>query len=219
MSTSRPTLAASHREITGKAVARLRRIGQLPAVVYGHGLESRSVTLDAHEFELLQRTAGPNTLINLSVDGKKAAPVLVHGVQRNPVDRRMLHVDLFAVRMTEELTVDVPLVTVGESYAIEKLGGTLLRVLEHVKVRALPDHLPQAIDVPIDSLIDFEATVHVRDLTIPSDVALLTDPDEIVARVQAPRVEEVEAPVETEGAGDGVPTAEAAAETEDAAKA
>ena len=218
MSTSRPTLAASHREITGKAVARLRRIGQLPAVVYGHGLESRSVTLDAHEFELLQRTAGPNTLINLSVDGKKAAPVLVHGVQRNPVDRRMLHVDLFAVRMTEELTVDVPLVTVGESYAIEKLGGTLLRVLEHVKVRALPDHLPQAIDVPIDSLIDFEATVHVRDLTIPSDVTLLTDPDEIVARVQAPRVEEVEAPVETEGAGEGAPTAEAATETEDAAK-
>ena len=121
--------------------------------------------------------------------------------------------------MTEELTVDVPLITVGESYAIDKLGGTLLRVLEHVKVRALPDHLPQAIDVPIDSLIDFEATVHVRDLTIPSDVTLLTDPDEIVARVQAPRVEEVEAPVETEGAGEGAPSDEETAETEDAAKA
>ena len=59
----------------------------------------------------------------------------------------MLHVDLFAVRMTEELTVDVPLVFVGESYAIEKLGGTLLHMIESVKIRALPDHLPQSIEV------------------------------------------------------------------------
>ena len=111
----------------------------------------------------------------------------------------MLHVDLFAVRMTEELTVDVPLVMVGESYAVDKLGGTLLHILESVKVKALPDHLPQSIDVPIDGLVDFEATVHVRDLTIPSDVTLLTDLDEIVARVQQPRIEEEPVVVAAEG--------------------
>ena len=114
----------------------------------------------------------------------------------------MLHVDLFAVRMTEELTVDVPLAMVGESYAVEKLGGTLLHILESVKVRALPDHLPQSIDVSIDGLVDFEATVHVRDLSIPSDVTLLTDPDEIVARVQQPRIEEEPVVVAAEGEGE-----------------
>ncbi len=192
MSTTRPTLAATTRELTGKKVARLRRAGQLPAVVFGHGVPSQSLTIDTHEFELLQRRIGQNALVDLSVEGKKATPVLVQSVQRDPVYQRTLHVDLFAVRMTEELTVDVPLVTVGESAAVDKLGGTLLHMLESVRIRALPDHLPQSIDLPIDALVDFEATVHVRDLTIPADVTLLTDPDEIVARVQQPRVEEEE---------------------------
>jgi large subunit ribosomal protein L25 len=217
MSIDRPTLAATNRDVTGKRVARLRRAGQLPAVVFGHGMPSQSVSLDSHEFELLQHRIGQNALVDLLVDGKKATPVLVHGVQRDPVYRRMLHVDLFAVRMTEELTVDVPLVSVGESTAVDKLGGTLLHMLESVKVKALPDHLPQSIDLPIDSLVDFDATVHVRDLAIPSDVTLLTDPDEIVARVQQPRIEEeVVVAAEAEAAeGEGV-AAEGGAETAEA---
>ena len=216
MTTTRPTLAATTRELTGKKVAGLRRAGQLPAVVFGHGLASQSLTIDTHEFELLQRRIGQNALVDLSVEGKKATPVLVQSVQRDPVYQRMLHVDLFAVRMTEELTVDVPLVTVGESHAVEKLGGTLLHMLESLKVRALPDHLPQSIDLPIESLVDFEATIHVRDLVIPDDVTLLTDLDEIVARVQQPRVEEEEvAPVaEGEGAEGEAAEGEAAASSD-----
>ena len=109
MSNARPTLAAEAREVTGKAVSRLRKAGRLPAVVYGHGVDSSNVSVDAHEFELLRRKAGPNALVDLSVDGKKPNPVLVHGVQVHPVHRRPLHVDLFLVRMTEEMTVEVPL--------------------------------------------------------------------------------------------------------------
>ena len=113
--TARPTLAAEHREITGKAVSRLRRAGKLPAVVYGHGVDSSNVTVDAHDFEQLRKHTGANALVDLSVDGAKAQPVLVNGVQVHPVNRRPLHVDLFLVRMTEELTVDVPLIATGES--------------------------------------------------------------------------------------------------------
>jgi large subunit ribosomal protein L25 len=218
MSTDRPTLAATKRDVLGKRVAHLRREGQLPAVVYGHGVPSQPLSLDGHEFELLQRRIGQNVLVDLTVDGKKPTPVLVHSVQRDPVHRRMLHVDLFAVRMTQELTVDVPLVTVGESYAVDKLGGTLLHILESVKVRALPAHLPQSIDLPIEGLVDFDATVRVSDLTIPSDVTLLTDPEEFVARVQAPRIEEEVAPaVEAEAVeGEEAAAAEGAAETGEA---
>jgi large subunit ribosomal protein L25 len=212
MSTTRAKLAATHREVTGKKVVRLRRAGQLPAVVFGHGQESRSLSLDAHEFEVLQRKIGSNVLVDLSIDGQKPSPVLVHGVQRDPIHHRMLHVDLFAVRMTEELTVDVPLVSVGESAAVVKLGGTLLHVLEHVKVKALPDHLPQVIEFPVDGLVDFDAMIHVRDLVIPGDVALLTDLDEVVARVQQPRVEEVPEEIPTEAAGEGAPSTEESAE-------
>jgi len=191
MATARATLAAEHRELTGKKVARLRHEGRLPAVVYGHGVASDSISIDAHEFEQLRRHSGPNALVDLSVGGEKARPVLVSAVQVHPVHRRTLHVDLFVVRMTEELTVDVPLVAIGDAPAVTSMGGTLLHPSESVRVRALPDHLPQAIEYSVESLTDFDTTMHVRDLVMPADVTLVTDGDEIIAKVQAPRVEEV----------------------------
>jgi large subunit ribosomal protein L25 len=214
MSSTRATLAAEARDTTGKKVSRLRKAGRLPGVVYGHGVDSSNVSLDGHEFELLRRHSGPNALIDLSVDGKKAKPVLVHGVQVHPVTRRPLHVDLFLVRMTEEMTVEVPLVAVGTSVAVEQNGGTLNHQSESVRIRALPDHLPQFIEYSIEGLVDFETTIHVRDLTIPSDATLLSNPDDVVARVQPPRVEVEEEPVAAEGeAAEG---AEATAEGEPA---
>jgi large subunit ribosomal protein L25 len=196
---TRPSLAAEPREVTGKRVAHLRREGKLPAVVFGNGLDSTSVSVDAHDFELLRRKVGPNALVDLSVGGEKAQPVLVQGVQVHPVTRRPLHADFFLVRMTEELTVDVPLVPTGESKAIVDDGGTLLHMIDSVRIKALPDHLPQSIEYSIESLVDFETSIHVRDLIIPADATLLTDPEEVVAKVQAPRVEVEEEPVAAEG--------------------
>ena len=201
MPTSRPSLQATHREITGKHVARLRSAGQLPAVVYGRGEPSTNVQVDTHAFEQLRRHAGPNTLVDLTIDGDRPRPILVHDVQLNHVTGRMLHADLYLVRMTDELTVDVPLVATGESEAIKTLGGTLLHVTEHLRVKALPDHLPQAVTYDLAALETFDDAIHVRDLEIPSDVTLLTDLDEIVAKVAPPRVEEepeVVAPAEGE---------------------
>jgi large subunit ribosomal protein L25 len=203
MSTARPALAAARRAITGKKVAGIRREGRLPAVVFGRGLASDAVSVDTHEFELLRRHAGPNTLIDLTIEGEKPAPVLVHGVQLHRVTQRPLHVDLYVVRMTEELTVEVPLVAEGESEAVNTHGGTLLHVTEHVRVRALPDHLPQSIRYSVASLATFDDLIHVSDLEIPADATLLTDPGEIVAKVLPPRVEEVEEPVVAEGAAEG----------------
>jgi large subunit ribosomal protein L25 len=220
---ARPKLAAERREVTGKKVAYLRAAGKLPAVVFGRGLESDSVAIDAHEFETLRRSAGNNTLIDLTIDGGKPTPVLVHGVQTHRVNRRPLHVDLYVVRMTEELTVDVPLVAEGVSEAVANGGGTLMRAMESVRVRALPDHLPQSIHYSIEPLATFDDAVHVRDLEIPSDATLLTDGDEVVAKVLPPRVEEepvvAEAPEgeapEGEAEGEGAETA-AGAETGEA---
>jgi large subunit ribosomal protein L25 len=220
---NRMNLAAEPRELTGKKVAILRREGRLPAVVFGHGMGSENVSLDYHEFELLRRKAGQNALIDLSVHGKKARPVLVHGVQVHPVHRRPLHVDLFLVRMTEELTVDVPLVPIGTSHAVENLNGTLMHQLDSVKIKALPDHLPQSIEYSIESLVDFDAAIKVSDLTIPGDVTLLNDPEEIVAKVLASRLQAEEAALEAEEAEaaaeavEGEPAAEGAEGAEGAA--
>jgi len=227
---TRPSLKAQPRTITGKHVSRLRKAGQLPAVVYGRGETSTNVTLDLHEFEQLRRHAGPNTLVDLSIDGDKARPILVQEVQLNHVTGRMLHADLYLVRMTDELTVDVPLVPTGKSAAVDDLGGTLLHVTENVRVKALPDHLPQAITYDLTPLGTFDDAIHVRDLAIPDDVTLLTDVDEIVAKVAPPRVEEEPVVAEAaegeegeEGAeaaegvaeGEGAPAGEAAGESAD----
>jgi large subunit ribosomal protein L25 len=219
VTTARPTLAAEHRDLIGKKVSRLRKQGRLPAVVFGHGVDSASISLDAHDFELLRRRIGPNALVDLSVDGKKARPVLIHGVEVHPVTRRPLHADLFLVRMTEEMVVDVPIVAVGDSPAVNLLGGTLVHGIETVKVRALPDRLPQSFEISIAPLTDFEVRLHVRDLVIPEGVTLLTDPDESIVHVLPPRIEEVAVPAaaEVEAAEAAVPEAggEApAAETE-----
>ena len=216
---TRLTLDAEPRELVGKKVASLRRDGRLPGVVYGHGVGSENVSLDAHEFELLRRKAGQNALIDLSVDGKKPRPVLVHGVQVHPVNRRPVHVDLFLVRMTEELTVDVPLYATGTSAAVEDQNGTLLHPLESVRVRALPDHLPQSIEYSIESLVDFDAVIKVSDLTIPGDVTLLTDADEVVAKVLASRLQAEEAALEAEEAEAAAEAGEPEAAAEGAGEA
>ena len=213
---SRPQLTARPRETRGKAVAHLRRAGVLPAVVYGAGVPSQTIQLDAHEFEQLHRHTGRHAVIDLSIEGDdKAQPVLVQAIQEHPVSRLPLHVDLLAINLEEERTVDVQIVIVGESEAVDKLGGVLLHLRDAVVVRAKPDDLPSGIELDVTPLVDFEVTLHASDLRIPPGVTLVTDPSEPVARVQAPRTEEepvVEAEVGPEAAAEAEAGAEGAAE-------
>jgi large subunit ribosomal protein L25 len=211
---SAPTvLAATSRTETGKSVSLLRKAGRVPAVVFGHGLESIPVSLDAHEFDHVRKNVHSNTIIELKIDGKDVHRVLVHGIQIDPRHRQLLHVDLFALKKGEEVTVEIPLHATGESFAVVRLGGTLLHTIDRVKVRAQPEKLPEALEFSIDSLLDFETAIHLRDLPLPAGVTLLSDPDEVVAKVAAPHVveepvvAEVEAPTEAADAAEAKPEA------------
>jgi large subunit ribosomal protein L25 len=172
--------------------------------VFGHG-ESTSVSVDAHEFQLIRRRAGANALIDLEVEGGRTTPVVINGVQLHRVHRTVLHVDLFRVKMTEDMTVDVVVHGIGESEAVTKEGGTLLHAVDHVRVRARPDRLPKFIEVDITTLADFDSVIAVRDLPVPDGAAILNDPDEVIFRVLAPRVVEVEPGAEAEVAAAVVP--------------
>ena len=206
----RPALAAERRTVTGKAVSRLRKDGRLPGVVYGHGTDSEPVTIDAHEFEQLRKHAGASTLVDLKVEGGKARPVLISSIQVHPVNRRPLHVDLFAVRMTEELTVEVQLVSTGVAGAVEN-GGTLVHPTSSVKIRALPANLPDSLSYDLSPLVDFDTTITVADLIVPAGVPIQADPAEVIARVLAPRVEEAVVAEEGEAAAEGAESAGAEA--------
>jgi large subunit ribosomal protein L25 len=184
----RPTLSATSRDVVGKKVARLRRAGQVPAVVFGHGRESTPVSIDAHELSLLRRHTGASSLVDLAVDGKRPVPVIIHGVQMDPITRRPLHVDLFAVSMSEELVVDVPLIGSGEAPAVAA-GGTLVHQLSSLKVKVLPANMPESLTYDLGVLVDYDASITVADVALPDGVALAhSDPGEVVARVLPPRV-------------------------------
>jgi large subunit ribosomal protein L25 len=203
----RPRLEAVTRTITGKGVARLRRQGLLPAVVYGHGVPSEPVTVNAHAFDLLHRHVGTSTLVNLTVDGKRARAVLVQGVQINVITRKPQHVDLFAVHMGEELVADIPLIGDGNAPAVD-MGGTLVLPMTSLKVRALPADLPDAIHFDLSGLTALGASLTVGELVLPDGVVAQADPSEIVVRVTARRGAETGAAGETAGAAEA-PAAEA----------
>lgn len=190
---TRPSLAAEHRTVTGKQVNSLRRAGILPAVIFGGGKPSEPVQIDALEWEVLRRhKVTRNTLMDITVGGGKPRPVLVQSIAEDPRSRKPIHVDFHAVKMTEEMTVDVPLVMVGTSTAVEKDGGTLIHLKETIHVRALPGDLPTSIEVDVSGLADFETTLHVSDLSVPKGVHVLTDASEPIARVMAPRTEQAQ---------------------------
>jgi large subunit ribosomal protein L25 len=187
---TRPRLAAEPRTITGKKVERLRREGKVPAVVYGHGHESQPIQFDAHEFDLLRRHSGRNALLDLTLGNGKPTPVMIQSIQEHQVSRRPVHVDLFVIKLTEEMSVDVPIAFTGEAPAVKRDGGTLLHLRDTVTVRALPTDLPSVLEIDAERLVDFDTVITVGDVSLPAGVTLVTDAAEPLGRVQAPRVAE-----------------------------
>jgi large subunit ribosomal protein L25 len=187
------------RDVYGKANRRLRSTGVVPGVLFGKKIGSIPVQLDAKELEQLYHQAGHTSVVKVSVDGGEPTSAIIKSVQRNPLSRRALHVDLFALDLTHEMQADIPLVFTGISPAVEMEGAILLTALDHLKVSALPADLPHEISVDLAALIDMDATIHVRDLTVEGPVTVVNDPDELVAKVTPPREEEVIEVVAEEG--------------------
>jgi large subunit ribosomal protein L25 len=191
-------LQAQPREDAGKGVARkLRAAGRVPAVLYGHGKDARSLSVDAKDlFHLLHGAAGGNVLIDLVIDGKKTM-AMPREVQRDHVRGEYLHVDFLEVRRDEKVTVDIPIHLVGESAGV-KAGGVLEHHLWEIHAECLPQDLPDAIDADISAL-NLNDTLRVADLSIPDSVTVLTPPEEAVASVVQPQAREVEAEAGLEG--------------------
>lgn len=183
-------IAVDAREALGKQNRHLRQAGQVPAVVYGRGHESIPVQVEAKAFEQLYRSAGRSSLVQLHVGDGAAQSAIIKSVQRHPLTGRALHVDFFLVDLTSEMEVEVPLVFTGIAPAVDLTGGTLLTSVSRVKVKALPTMLPHEIAVDVTPLIDLDATIHVRDLMVGEGVQIVTDADELVAKVLPPRIEE-----------------------------
>jgi large subunit ribosomal protein L25 len=190
------TLKATKRDLIGKQVKAARREGKLPAVVYGKTLEKPiAIYLAAHETELTMGHVSATTLIQLDIDGKKM-PALVRETQRDVIYRNLLHIDFMAVSMTETLRTAVHIEMVGESPAVREYGAILVTGYEEVEIECLPGDLPEKLVIDVSVLKEIGDSLAVKDLTIPPNVTLLADLEEMIVQVTAPMAEEAEEEVE-----------------------
>ncbi len=198
------TLTAQPRTVTGKQVRQMRREGLVPAVVYGHRTAPMSVQIEERALRQVLQRAGGNQLIRLNVgDGGTPRMVLLREIQREPVSRRLLHVDLYEVIMTERIRTEIPVVFTGASPVVKRGDGLLYHGVESVEVECLPGDLIQHIEVDLSSLIEVDQEITVGDLSLGDKLEILSDPNEVLARVL---------PVQEEVVEEAAPAAEAEVE-------
>ncbi|MEJ2216435.1 MAG: 50S ribosomal protein L25/general stress protein Ctc [Gemmatimonadota bacterium] len=183
------TLKALPRKERGKGPARrMRRDGRIPAVVYGRNEETRSLSIDAHEFDNLMRHVSlENTLIDLSIKGKRGKiRALVGEVQVNPVKAEVLHVDFLQIQAGQKVHVQVPIRLEGAAEGVKE-GGVLQHVLHEVEVRCSSDAIPEEFTVDVSALVIGDS-IHISDMAFPDGVEVQVDEDRTVCLVAAPRV-------------------------------
>jgi large subunit ribosomal protein L25 len=186
-------LTAEKRTVIGKQVKQLRRQGWVPGVMYGHGFDPVPLRFERRSLRHVLSKVGGSQLISINIEGDKQPEMaLVRDVQRDPIRGSLLHVDFYRVRMTERLTAEVPLMVVGESPVVEAREGILLQGISSIEVECLPGDLVDAIEVDLTDLVEIDQALYVRDLAVPAGIDVLTDLDEMVARVVPLEAEEVE---------------------------
>lgn len=200
---------------------RLRAEGKIPAVVYGHGMEPLSISVDRRELrQALSGAAGMNTILDLTVDGT-VYPSLIKDIQRHPVKRSVQHVDFIQVNLNEEIVVSVPIHLEGESKEVSAQNGLIDLSMQELDVRTTPRNIPDGITIDVSEMT-MDSVIRVEDIPLPSGVVADADADAVVVTVltmRAPEAEEGEAAGEageTEGGGAeaGEAVAEAAGESD-----
>lgn len=200
------TLKATKREVLGKKAGALRRAGKLPAVLYGYGIASTPIELDAHQAWLMLSRLTHSSLVTIELDGQEYL-TLVRAEQRDCISRRRMHVDFQAVSLTEKIRAKVDIELTGTAPAVKDFDAVLLPGLTELEVEGLPQDLPDRITVDVSGLAAIGDSIHVRDLATAGKVEILEDPDGVIVSAAAPRAEIVE---ETAEAGTALEAAEAA---------
>jgi len=225
-------IKASKRDVLGKKNRFLRRKGVTPAHLFGHSIKSLVLQCDTDELKKIVAHAGMTRLVSLKVEGEKESKnVFVREIQRDALSRQLLHVDFYQVRKGEKMSMDVPIVLVGEAPAMKGKGRIMSHGITILRIECLPEKVPPQIEVDISVLQDIDQAIHVKDIVLDPDILVRDDPELLVAKVSeiVIKVEEekpvVEEAVVTEAGAEekaeeapGKPSAEAASDKSDKGK-
>jgi large subunit ribosomal protein L25 len=201
-------IKAQSRNNKGKNAAfRLRDQGLIPAVLYGHNFPPVTLTISAAEISTILKpvghSAGEHALHKLSIEDRSDIPakdIMIKEIQRDPITHKILHIDLYAVRMDEKIIVPVRVNVTGKAPGV-KMGGILQQMLREIKIKCFPSDIPQAFDVDVSGL-EIGQSLHISDINISAHLEIHEDLSAPVVGVIAPTVVKEEVPV----AEEGVPT-------------
>ena len=209
MTTQAIKLNLDPRDILGKKVKQLRKTGTIPVHLYGPGLESRPLQCAQPILIRALSQAGGTTPINITVPGDNGEQLtFAREIQWDPLTGNILHVDFLAVQANQPVAAQVPISLVGDSPGAREASGTVIQQLREVTVEALPLEIPSTIEVDLSKLTDPSGTIRAGELDLGANVTLVTDSEEVVARIEVLRaVEEVEEGVSPEAGGTAAPEA------------
>ncbi len=202
-------LEATRRDTFGRNNAgRLRRAGQIPAVLYGGASkEGEPVSVDPKALlQILHSQSGVNTLISLKIDGAADARVLVKEYQLDPVQHKLLHADFYRVAMDKLLRVTVPVHITGEPKGVKQQGGVLDIINRDIVIECLPADIPGHLTVDVTELMINDG-IRVRDIDTGGKWKPLSEPDMMIVHVITPKVEAEPTPADAAAAA--APTAPA----------
>jgi len=175
-------LAVEKRKVVGKKVKKLRKEGILPANIYGKDIKSLSVQVPYKDFEKVYKEAGVTGIIDVEVGGE-IRPSLIHNIQQDYYNHRLLHADFFQVNLKEKVKTMVKVVAMGVPKAVSEKLGLLLQPLSEVEIEALPTDLPDKIEVNVEPLDVVNAQITVGEIKAPVGVTILTDANQVVAKI------------------------------------
>src|SRR5690242_6037808 len=181
------SFTAQPRENTGKGAARsLRARGQVPAVIYGHDIQPKSLSLNARDLDkMLGHIQAESTVIEVTVDGQ-TSKTLIREIQRHPIKRQILHVDFQALVAGEKVTVNIPITLLGIPEGVKLEGGVLEQSLRELEIEVDPSSIPDHVELDVSNL-KIGDSLHVSDIKLAEGVTILDDPETSVAVVAAPR--------------------------------
>ncbi len=201
------TIYAEPRSANEGSLAKLRARGYIPCILYGKKVGSLPIKVEEHVFSrLLTKGTGTRGLVSLHLDGDMI-PVVIKEIQRDVLKGSIIHVDFHQISMKEKLHTRVPVVSLNED-TILKEGWIVQHQAREVTVECLPGDIPENVVVDLSGL-RIGDTVHARDLVLPENVRLVSEPDELIVSIVAPRrAEEATEPEEKAPEGEEPPTAE-----------
>lgn len=181
-------LSVQARTVIGKQVRRLRREGLIPANVFGPDYASKSISVAVADFQKTFKVAKETGIVYLKLDSEEV-PTLIKNVQRQPVDHSIVHVDFRKIDLKQKIETQVPVQTVGTSEAVSQKGAVLLTQTNELTIEALPQEIPQFIEVDISSLKDIGNEIKVADLPKSATYTIKDDADKVVVSAIAHKEE------------------------------